>query len=77
MARGRKEGSLYVIQAKLCKEEVNVASADMEIWHRRLGHMSEKGLNILSRKKLLPDMKCTYFSPCHDCLAGKQHRVAF
>uniref|UniRef100_A0A0D3A3T3 Uncharacterized protein n=1 Tax=Brassica oleracea var. oleracea TaxID=109376 RepID=A0A0D3A3T3_BRAOL len=32
MARGRKKGSLYVTQAKLCKEEVNVASDDMDIW---------------------------------------------
>ncbi|WZZ37770.1 hypothetical protein YC2023_034029 [Brassica napus] len=77
MARGRKEGYLYVTQAKLCKEEVNVASDDIDIWHRRLGHMSEKGLNILSRKKLLPDMKGISLSPCHDFLAGKQHRVAF
>ncbi|VVA94852.1 unnamed protein product [Arabis nemorensis] len=51
MARRKKEGSLYVTQAKLCKEEVNVANVDMELWHRRLGHMSEKGLNILARNK--------------------------
>lgn len=56
MARGRKEGTLYLTQAKLCKGEVNVASTDMEIWHRRLGHMSEKGIHILARKQFLPDM---------------------
>ncbi|VVB12210.1 unnamed protein product [Arabis nemorensis] len=57
MARGKKDGSLYVTQAKLCKEEVNVTNADIELWHRRLGHMSEKGLNILARKKSLLDMR--------------------
>lgn len=77
MARGKKEGSLYVTQAKLCKEEVNVASTNMEIWHQRLGHMSEKGLNIRARKNLLHDMKGMSLEPCSDCLGGKQHRVAF
>ncbi|VVA98474.1 unnamed protein product [Arabis nemorensis] len=48
MARGKKGGSLYVTQAKICKEEVNVVNADMELWHRRLDHMNEKGLNILA-----------------------------
>ncbi len=77
MARGRKEGTLYLTQAKLCKGEVNVASTDMEIWHRRLGHMSEKGIHILARKQFLPDMTGKSLDPCADCLAGKQHRVAF
>ncbi|KAE8683311.1 hypothetical protein F3Y22_tig00111210pilonHSYRG00079 [Hibiscus syriacus] len=31
MARGKKEGSLYVMQAKLCKEEVNITTEDVEI----------------------------------------------
>ena len=71
MARGRKKGSLYVAQAKLFKKEVNIASDDMDIWHQRLGHMSEKCLNIISRKKLLPGIKGRSLTPCHDCLAGK------
>ena len=77
VARGIKEGKLYVTHAKLCKEEVNLASMDMETWHRKLGHISEKGLHILSRKKLLPNMKGMSLDPCSDCLAGKQHRVTF
>ena len=27
------------------------------LWHHRLGHMSEKGMQIIHSRKLLPDMK--------------------
>jgi len=39
--------------------------------------MSEKGLQIIDRKELLPNIKGKSLEPCIDCLAGKQHRVAF
>ncbi|KAE8662958.1 hypothetical protein F3Y22_tig00113124pilonHSYRG00513 [Hibiscus syriacus] len=77
MARGKKEGSLYVMQAKLCKGEVNITTEDVEIWHKRLGHISEKGLHMLARKQLLPDVKGKPLDPCAHCLARKQHKVAF
>ena len=38
--------------------------------------MSEKGLQVLARKKLLP-VKGTSLLPCTHCLFGKQSRVAF
>ena len=77
-ARGKKYRTLYVMQAKLSNEEVNAIEDDnSELWHKRLGHMSEKGLQILVKKQLLPGMKNTSLKPCVDCLAGKQHRVAF
>ncbi|VFQ81002.1 unnamed protein product [Cuscuta campestris] len=61
MAREKKEGSLYVMQAKLCKGEINITYDDMEVWHKRLGHISEKGLHMLTRKDLLPDVKGNNF----------------
>ena len=53
VARGVKEGSLYVMQANLCNREVNVAhdNSNLELWHRRFGHISEKGLQILFCKE--------------------------
>ncbi|KAE8688656.1 hypothetical protein F3Y22_tig00110959pilonHSYRG00025 [Hibiscus syriacus] len=71
MTRGKKEGSLYVIQDKLCKGEVNITTEDVEIWHKRLGHISEKGFHILARKQLLPNVKGKPLDPCGHCLAGK------
>ena len=42
VARGIEQNSLYFIQAKLDKGEVNVTeeSFTSELWHRQLGHMS-------------------------------------
>ena len=66
-------------KTKLCKQEVNIAetSSSIELWHKRLGHISEKGLHSLAHKDLLPEVKGMTFRLCVDCLAGKQHRVAF
>jgi len=46
VTKGLNEGSLYVMQGNLCRGEVNVVHDDsnLELWHRRLGHISEKGL---------------------------------
>ena len=78
-ASARKSDTLYKLAAQACSDEVNAAEKDpsMELWHRRLGHMSEKGLQALSRRNALPDFKGMRLNPCVDCLAGKQHRVSF
>ena len=68
-----------MIKTKLYKQEVNIAetSSNIELWHKRLGHMSDKGLQSLAHKNILPEVKGMTLRPCVDCLAGKQHRVAF
>ena len=79
LARGAKQGCLYVTKTKLCKTDVNIAERDssIELWHKRLGHMSEKGLHSLARKDFLPKLKGMTLRPYVDCLAGKQHMIAF
>ena len=56
LARGKICCTLYKTQVKLCKDVVNVAQDDStpDLWHRRLAHMSEKGLQILAKKSLIP-----------------------
>ena len=63
----------------LCKEEVNIAhdSSNLVLWHRKLGHMNEKGLYILARKDLLLNIKSKLLKCCTDCLADKQYRMTF
>lgn len=39
--------------------------------------MSEKGMIELVKKDLLKEMKNVHLNKWSDCLAGKQHRVAF
>ena len=67
------------MEAKLHKGEINVAQRDVsiELWHMRLGHINEKGLQTLARKQLLPNLQGIPLKTCDHCLVGKAHRVAF
>lgn len=51
--------------------------SSIEQWHKRLGYMSEKGLQTLSRKKVFTGVKAMSLKQCKQCLAGKQHRIFF
>nr|GEV77481.1 retrovirus-related Pol polyprotein from transposon TNT 1-94 [Tanacetum cinerariifolium] len=48
-----------------------------ELWHKRLGQMSEKGMSILSNKNVLFGVHDINLKKCSHCLAGKQTRLAF
>ena len=79
VAKGKKQNTLYVMEAKLHKGEINVAQQDVsiELWHRRLGHISEKGLQTLAKKQFFPNLHGMPLKTCDHCLVGKSHRVAF
>ena len=78
VTRGEVYCTLYKTLGKICKNGLNVATnSSPSLWHRSLGHMSEKGLKILAKKKCIPFAKGTLFNPCDYCLLGKQHRVSF
>ena len=67
-----------MMHVRVCKSEANVAAdSSGEIWHKRLGHMSEKGMHILADKKLLSEAKGVHLDKCVDCLVGKQNKTAF
>ena len=63
-----------MIKAKVNNGCVNGLREDslVELWHKRLGHMSEKGLQILSKRDILASLKGTNMSlkPRTHCLAG-------
>jgi hypothetical protein len=50
---------------------------DIELWHHSLGHMSEKGMQILLKRNLFPDLKQIDLDFCEHCVCGKQKRVIF
>jgi transposase InsO family protein len=79
VGRGEKVSKLYVTHPKISCNNVNaVENVDMsELWHKRLGHMSKKGMSILSKKNVLSGVHDVSLSKCSHCLAGKQTRVAF
>ena len=60
VARAQKEGTLYMMHARLCKLEVNVAAdSSGELWHKRLDHMSvrRKAQNIARPQPSLESQK--------------------
>ncbi|KAL5823817.1 hypothetical protein ACOSQ4_021717 [Xanthoceras sorbifolium] len=77
VARGKKCGTLYVTSN--LENIVAVADSDgkSNLWHQRLGHMSEKGMKTLLSKGKLPDLKAVNVGLCEDCIFGKQKKVSF
>ena len=47
------------------------ASIDTSLWHRRLGHMNEKGMKMLLLKGKLPELKSIDFDICESYILGK------
>ena len=67
---------LYKTLGNICKNGLNVATdSSLSLWHKSLGHMHEKGLQILAKKNSIPFDKGTLLDPYDYCLLGKQHRV--
>ncbi|XP_020547423.1 uncharacterized protein LOC110011566 [Sesamum indicum] len=46
------------------------------LWHKRLGHISLKGLDVLKREGIL-NGKFEKLDFCDDCVLGKHHKVHF
>ena len=78
IAKGGKVGTLY-----LCNGISNYVNAltsieeDMALWHHRLRHMSEKGIQILHSRNLLPSLNHVDLDFCENCVYGKKKRVKF
>ena len=79
VARGKKDSTLYFMHANLSKDVVNTVEKDntVELWHKRLSHMSEKGIKILGKKNVLSGIDLVHLEKCANCLAEKQNRVTF
>ena len=45
-------------------------SVSTQLWHQRLGHMSERGLQVLMNRKLLPYLKSMDLMFCRHCIFG-------
>jgi len=78
IVKGEKVGTLY-----LCNGISNFVNAlnsigeDTTLWHHRLRHMSEKGIQILHSRNFLPGLKHVDLKLCEKCIYGKQKRVRF
>ncbi|CAJ2679244.1 unnamed protein product [Trifolium pratense] len=68
VARGEKTSKLYWTKALVARDSVNVIDMKASLWHRRLSHISEKGLNVLAKKDVLPGLKNAYLEKCSHCM---------
>ena len=76
MACGKKTGTLYMTSSPRDTIAVAKANTDINLWHRRLGHMSKKGMKMLLSKGKLPELKSIDFDLCESCILGKQKNVS-
>jgi hypothetical protein len=78
IGKGEKVGTLY-----LCTSNTNSSISldstrvDTTLWNHRIGHMSEKGMQILHKRNLFPNLKQIDLDFCEHCVYGKQKRVIF
>lgn len=73
---GRKVGSLYIMHVIICKCDTNVSQEDNEeLFHKRLGHMRGKGLEILA-KNYLWSINGKPPKPYEDFKMGKQGKLS-
>ena len=77
LARGKKIGTLYMTSSPRDTIVVTKEGTDVSLWHRRLGHMSEKGMKMLMSKGKLPKLKSINFDMCESYILGKQKMVSF
>ncbi|XP_073130075.1 uncharacterized protein [Henckelia pumila] len=75
--------NLYVLMGETHKEAelvvalVGSGEESTVLWHRKLGHMSELGMKILSERKLLPGLTKVTLPFCEHCVTSKQPRLKF
>ena len=68
---------LYWTKTLVARDNVNAMDMEASLWHQRLSHISEKGLNCLAKKDMLLGLKNADLEKCSHCMIGKQIRVAF
>ncbi|KAK2994968.1 hypothetical protein RJ640_017429 [Escallonia rubra] len=78
--KGLKQNSLYLLQGSTVTTAVATSSSDIDsdtikLWHMRLGHMSERGMDVLSRQGLLGSKKIGKLDFYENCVFGKHCKV--
>jgi hypothetical protein len=76
ITKGEKVGTMYLYIGNN-DSYISLASTgvDTTLWYHRLGHMSEKGMQILHKINLLPGLKQIDLNFCEHCFYGKQKGV--
>ncbi|CAL9238171.1 unnamed protein product [Arabidopsis halleri] len=77
---GDYKETLYILDGKPVVEQANSAVKEGDktmLWHSRLGHMSEKGLQLLAKKEMLKTEDIAELKDCEHCVLGKFHKLSY
>jgi hypothetical protein len=73
--KAKKVGKMFLLEGRTESYHAIVVSENdsdfVRLWHHRLGHMSERGLKVLSDCKLLPSLKSLKLDFCKHYIYGK------
>ena len=85
-----KEGKNYVIGKLVNGTSYTVNTVELaqftigqtaEVWHQRLGHLTNNSVDQLAKKEMVTGMKCTTSqhpeNKCEGCVLGKSNRNPF
>ena len=81
IAESQRVGNLWRLNASIIPSPKGQALAalytvDLQLWHKRLGHVNTESVKILNARKLLQNVSSSQ-AVCSPCVKGKQHRVSF
>ena len=80
LARGSRHGNLYVLEEtnQEALNAIKIKFADIDLWHKRLGHPSHNILRILKSQKEISIFNWTKTpSICVSCQLGKSCKLPF
>ncbi|GAA0168010.1 hypothetical protein LIER_22828 [Lithospermum erythrorhizon] len=81
--KGAKRDTFYFLEGAMLLDSAVVAFFEVDqedmtkLWHTRLRHMSERGIQILAKDDLLCGHKINYLGFYEHCIFGKLHRNKF
>ena len=75
---GTKKHGLHVLNGYCYIPFACIAKSDRtNLWHLKLCHMNQKGLQVLSNQGYLGPVSADSLDFCEPCTLGKQHRLSF
>lgn len=73
--QGTRVNSLYYLEAKVILGDVSALfHNESKLWHLRITHISEGGLNELTKQGIIPGNNKYQPAQCEDCISGKHKR---
>ena len=81
VASGHRKGSLYYLDHGGSTHRAYLSNSAMgTVWHRRLGHLGNAGMEALAKNQMVSGLDIDSKQQpefCESCAKGKSHRLAF